>query len=87
MNSLCLKIKLYLFTTSCGCFFACCKTKRNEDYLEILNECDLEADLEFDIGTMIEKQKKYRREIDMVKENLGIEEHESFNVKADQVGV
>lgn len=38
--SLCMRIKLYFFTTCCApCCFNCCKTKKHDVYLQILSEC------------------------------------------------
>ena len=84
--SLSLKLKLYLHKTWCAPLcFRCCKTKTQESYLELLDECDEEADEDFDIATIIENQKDFRQEIDHIKRNLGIED-QPVNVNPGQLG-
>jgi len=54
--SLCMRIKLYFFTTCCAPIcFNCCKTSRHDKYLEILNQCQEKVEDDFDIARIIEK--------------------------------
>lgn len=54
--SLCMRIKLYFFTTCCAPIcFNCCKSPRHEKYLEVLNQCQEKVNEDFDIARIIEK--------------------------------
>jgi hypothetical protein len=53
--------------------FSCCREKKHDTYLSIIEECAEKAETEFDIVNIIEKQRLVIAEIKVLKDKLDLQ--------------